>query len=182
MLVRSRMLAVTCVVHSATMSMVRELRRVRVAGPASVRSLTQSPCVSHLSGHRPRPPTRPCAPRAGRRISAGRWVVGPRPRPVFYLNVAAQVSSKRTRAARRRKPRRRAPAGGDGADGGCATVWSVRIRDPVLAPQAADPHLNPRHGQSDRPGRRGHGPCTRPHLRRLRRRGRLSIKRPHQSS
>ena len=35
MLVRSRMLAVTCVVHSATMSMVRELRRVRVAGPAS---------------------------------------------------------------------------------------------------------------------------------------------------
>ena len=36
MLVRSRMLAVTCVVHSATMSMVRELRRVRVAGPASV--------------------------------------------------------------------------------------------------------------------------------------------------
>ena len=178
------MLAVTCVVHSATMSMVRELRRVRVAGPASVRSLTQSPCVSHLSGHRPRPPTRPCAPRAGRRISAGRWVVGPRPRPVFYLNVAAQVSSKRTRgrAARRRKPRRRAPAGGDGADGGCATVWSVHIRDPVLAPQAADPHLNPRHGQSDRPGRRGHGPCTRPHLRRLRRRGRLSIKRPHQSS
>lgn len=112
MLVRSRMLAVTCVVHSATMSMVRELRRVRVAGPASVRSLTQSPCVSHLSGHRPRPPTRPCAPRAGRRISAGRWVVGPRPRPVFYLNVAAQVSSKRTRAARRRKPRRRAPARG----------------------------------------------------------------------
>jgi len=36
MLVRSRMLAVTCVVHSAIMSMVRELRRVRVAGPASV--------------------------------------------------------------------------------------------------------------------------------------------------
>ena len=35
MLVRSRMLAVTCVVHSAIVSIVRELRRVRVAGPAS---------------------------------------------------------------------------------------------------------------------------------------------------